>query len=87
MTYYIQRLEDLILLGWQYFPNWSNFYENLGCLICRNCQIDFKIHMDLMIKNSQNNHEKKRDGTLKLCDLKTFYKATIIKGSMVLVWG
>ena len=44
-------LEHLILLSWQYSPNWSmdlcTTHQNSSCLLCRNWQADPKFHIEI----------------------------------------
>ena len=58
-TFYVYRLEDLTLLKWLYFCNWSinlgNLYQNPTRLLCRNWHDDPKIHLET--QRTQNNQK------------------------------
>lgn len=57
------RLEYLILLRWQYSPNWSTrfsaAYQNDNWPICRKGQADPTIHMEIQGPQNNKTHFKK----------------------------
>ena len=76
--------EDLLLLRWQYFPTDTqiryHLYEKLNRLCDRSWQTQPKIYLKMHgTQNSQYNHAENKDEGLTLSDLKTYYKAIIIK--------
>lgn len=71
--------ESLILLSWH--RSQINPYENFNCILCRNWQADFKIHMKLKGPRRARTVLKKKNWVrgLTLPDFKTYYRATGIE--------
>ena len=86
----VHRLEDLMLLRWQYYPNrhidsMKSLVKSQGCVVvvvvCKNEKsiLNF-IWKFQRIQNNQNNLEKEeQSGGFTLPDFKTYYKDRVIK--------